>query len=376
MAYNPEDPGGFNIRCSEPDLKGKTIEYWNERSRGYSLHTLLDLHNTEKYEHLINSLIPKGRKADICDMGTASGFAAIVAAKMGHNVVGYDLSPNMVDHARKNAIKNRVDIKFECADVEYLPDAPNSYDLIIAKSIIWCLCDPVSTLRKWFDMLRPGGHILINDGNYYLSNFDVDYAEKQHLSELKDSENKSLHGKTNMDNINFNIIRDLAKGLPVCSMRRPGWDLGILIGLGFDNIYVNIDEKTPYKCTTRSGYMTLPGAFVITARKPLEGSDPLVYRNGFDLEKTSHEGSFDHTTSVFKALSDPNRIKIITCLLVERMNVKAISEKTGISVALVSHNLKILQNADLVMSTKSGKEVYYILKDVSKIQELLYYCRI
>ena len=48
--------------------------------------TLLELHNSEKYEHLVNSLVPRGRRAKICDIGTSCGFMAIVAARMGREV--------------------------------------------------------------------------------------------------------------------------------------------------------------------------------------------------------------------------------------------------------------------------------------------------
>lgn len=373
MVYDPDDPGSYNICTKNPETKLKCIQYWDDRSRGYNLTTLLSLHDTEKFEHLIGSLIPKGKIANICDMGTSCGFMAIIAAKMGHNVVGYDLSEKMVDYCRKNATKYHLEINFEVADVEDLDILPNTFDLIIARNILWALTEPLSTLKKWFKILKPGGHILIADGNWYLSNFDLDYAEKQHLSELKNSENRGFHGQTNMDHINFDIIRELAKDLPVSSVRRPGWDLSILLGIGFDNIYVNRDEKSPYEYSTDFGNIALPGSFIITARRPPEGAQPLIYNDGVSSEVEVRDEDAEREASLFKALADPNRVKILKHLLCGRLNVKSLSESTGISVALVSHNLKLLQNAKLVTSTKVGKEVFYMASDISKIRELFYY---
>lgn len=374
MTYCPDDPAGFSISSKDPTTKGKMLDYWSKRSRGYNLTTLLELHDTEKYDHLVNSLVPRGRRARICDVGTSCGFMAIVAARMGHDVVGIDMQPGMIRYARSNARKFNLDIDFMVNDLEVMDMGEGIYDLIIAKSVIWCLSNPVSTIRKWVNALRPGGHILIIDGNYYLGNTQSDYAERMHLNDLMDTENNSIHGKTNMDSVDFIEMRNIARDLPASNMRRPGWDVSVLMGLYMDNIYLNSNEKDPFRIMTDSGYMALPGSFVITARRPPEGSDPLTYTQPEDDRTTLDDQELDRYTSVFKVLADRNRIMILHMLLGGRMNVKAISEKTGLSVSLVSHNLKMLFSAGLVTSTKNGKEVYYMVSDRTKLEEILYYC--
>ncbi len=86
MFDSSDDPACFSISSKDYRTKSRLKEYWEKRSRGYNLTTLLELHNSEKYEHLVNSLVPRGRRAKICDIGTSCGFMAIVAARMGREV--------------------------------------------------------------------------------------------------------------------------------------------------------------------------------------------------------------------------------------------------------------------------------------------------
>lgn len=75
--------------------------------------------------------------------------------------------------------------------------------------------------------------------------------------------------------------------------------------------------------------------------------------------------------SVFKALSDVNRRKIIRLL---RKNVEMtageIAEKFAISKPAISEHLKILKNAGLVFSLKKGQYVEYSL-NTSIFEEIM-----
>ncbi|PFE04933.1 transcriptional regulator [Bacillus cereus] len=71
---------------------------------------------------------------------------------------------------------------------------------------------------------------------------------------------------------------------------------------------------------------------------------------------------FRLTTPIFQALGDVNRQQIIMILLKnDSLNVNQITEQMSISRPAVSHHLKILKQAELVMPNKNGKEIYYSL---------------
>ncbi|CAM3268925.1 ArsR/SmtB family transcription factor [Vagococcus fessus] len=68
-------------------------------------------------------------------------------------------------------------------------------------------------------------------------------------------------------------------------------------------------------------------------------------------------------SQLYKALSDSTRIKILTLLSQGERNVSGIVEALGLEQSNVSHQLKLLRNANLVKTRKEGKTVYYALDD-------------
>lgn len=68
---------------------------------------------------------------------------------------------------------------------------------------------------------------------------------------------------------------------------------------------------------------------------------------------------------VFKALSDPNRIKILKLLEIKPMCVCELQEALGVSQPAVSKHLKVLEDANLVDFKKDGMWVNYFLKEDS-----------
>ena len=70
---------------------------------------------------------------------------------------------------------------------------------------------------------------------------------------------------------------------------------------------------------------------------------------------------FQVVTPIFQALGDENRQQIIMLLLESKqMNVTQITDKMGISRPAVSHHLKILRQAELIVSNRHGKEIFIL----------------
>ncbi len=65
----------------------------------------------------------------------------------------------------------------------------------------------------------------------------------------------------------------------------------------------------------------------------------------------------------FKIMGDPTRIKIINALFQNELCVCDLSNVLGMNQSAISHQLRILRNADLVKYRKEGKTVYYSLND-------------
>ncbi len=68
-------------------------------------------------------------------------------------------------------------------------------------------------------------------------------------------------------------------------------------------------------------------------------------------------------SDLFRLFGDTTRVKILFSLLESEMCVCAIAELIGMTQSAVSHQLKILKDANLVANRRQGKTIYYFLSD-------------
>jgi len=75
------------------------------------------------------------------------------------------------------------------------------------------------------------------------------------------------------------------------------------------------------------------------------------------------EKTIGDLSDLFKILSDPTRLKILSAVGDGEVCVCCISEVLGMSMSAVSHQLKTLRQAHLVKSRRDGRNIYYSLDD-------------
>lgn len=69
-----------------------------------------------------------------------------------------------------------------------------------------------------------------------------------------------------------------------------------------------------------------------------------------------------NTTAVLKALGEPMRFKIFSCLLERKHCVRSLSKKLGITESAVSQHLKVMREADMIYGEKYGYHTHYLPK--------------
>jgi SAM-dependent methyltransferase len=95
----------------------------------------------------------------VLDAACGTGNLAIPAAKAGADVTGVDIATNLVAAARERAGRERLNIRFDEGDVEELPYADRSFDLVVSMFGAMFASHPERTAAELLRVLRPGGQI-------------------------------------------------------------------------------------------------------------------------------------------------------------------------------------------------------------------------
>lgn len=213
------------------ELEKRVQRYWTQRSHDFGTVRRNELEDEmgRKWFRELEKHLPENGKMKILDVGTGTGFFAVLLAQAGHRVEGVDLTPAMLEEARALAAQRGLDITFREMDAQALDYEDGCFDAVISRNLTWTLPDPKRAYSQWFRVLKPGGVLLNFDANWYRYLWDRG-AEQAHARDRENLWASDVRDETAGTDVS--AMEAIARQAPLSARMRPGWDLGVLRGLG------------------------------------------------------------------------------------------------------------------------------------------------
>ena len=352
------------VSSTDGDDKDKVIDFWDRYSKPFSDYTRETLQFNDWVGKKISLLFPDINNLRVADIGTGAGFMAISLAQLGHDVVATDVSEKMLEEAIKNADEYGVKIDFRLDDIEHTKLEKEHFDIVILRDVIFNIKHIRGVSSEVIGLIRPGGYLFVADGNYFLHCHDEDYLHRHDYYYVRDR--KSEYQKMiEMSDPYYRELEDIVKSFEVNTVCRPYTDLLLLTRFGLENITISCNDPDEYQRLTEYGWAKVPFRYTLVGQKPYDDGQS-GFINGHFIENIFKEKEMvvENLSKVFDALSNPDRVKILSVLIEGPANVGTISKAVKLSEKMTSYHLTLMKDIGIVNSEKNGREVIYSHTDM------------
>lgn len=155
------------------------------------------IRNQEALDHIV-SLAGAGADDTSLDVACGPGLLACAFARVVRQAVGIDLTPAMLDQARKAQVEQSLaNVSWQHGDVTSLPYPDAHFSIVSSRYVFHHLPDPLTVLKEMKRVCKPGGRVEIADMVPAPEKVDALNAEEllrdpSHARALTESEFKAL----------------------------------------------------------------------------------------------------------------------------------------------------------------------------------------
>ena len=215
-------------------------KYWTGRAPGYSEVNRLELATAQrqKWKDCLRAELTRQfpdrplASLSVLEVGTGTGFFAILLRELGCAVTAIDLTPAMLAEAKENAGALAGGIAFMEMNAEDLSFADGSFDAVLSRNLTWNLPHPDRAYAEWARVLKAGGLLLNFDANWYAYLFEESAQAAWEHDRANSAERGVWDQNLAAEGEDFDVMEDIARRVPLSGIRRPAWDLELLSSLG------------------------------------------------------------------------------------------------------------------------------------------------
>jgi len=142
--------------------------YWDNQAAAFddsADHGLRDPRVRDAWRRLLLLHLPPAPAA-VADLGCGTGSLSVLLAAEGYAVTGLDFAPAMIKSARAKARAAGVSARFVLSDAAAPTLPPASFDVVLARHVLWAMPDVARTLAAWIRLLLPGGTLVLVEGRW------------------------------------------------------------------------------------------------------------------------------------------------------------------------------------------------------------------
>jgi len=133
-------------------------DFWNNRAPTFDADH--DTENLDLWRNELSKIIGNPDNKKTLDIGTGTGFLAMMLAELGFDSYGIDVAEDMLALGREHAKDRNVKVEYVLGEGEHMPWDDNTFSVVVNARVLWTLVDPQESLTEWLRVLEPGGKLL------------------------------------------------------------------------------------------------------------------------------------------------------------------------------------------------------------------------